>query len=577
MVILSSILVVGACVSPRPVGKAPLWPDGAIPDYQPRQVAAWTADMRNPSFNREEHAMPYVSWYAPPEESCRTDACMLLISGGGYSCVSDSQWIDVAARLLRARGVHCAALVYRTPRPDGLPIYKTAWEDGQRAVRLLRSEAKARGYAPEKIGAFGYSAGAHLTMLLAASSQTRAYEPVDALDEVPCHLNWAVPMYVPYALSDGSTCQNARGGDSPDAVLDEVFRFDERTCPTCLMHGGVDAFSPVASVRIYERLKNAGVPSELHLFADVGHGFMGEEGRGDGATGPDNWFDRIAEFLQQMEFTRPCAPEEERRVFTGDHTAKTECEEIWPAGRIPEPQPGHVKAPTLTWYIPKNLRTRAVQVVFPGGGYSYCNVKGEGAPVAEMFNERGMTAVVVEYRTPRPKTLAKHVSAWQDAQRAIRLVRRGAAARGLDPNRIGAMGFSAGGHLTLMCATSSRSAAYLRVDEVDDVSCAVQWAVPVYPAYVLTKEGAFEPEFAFDLDTPPMCFVHGDKDAITSMGSVKTWERLRRMGIQGDLHTLAKRGHCFQFKASPGTGSYTWFGRVWEFLNQKGFNRRDCE
>ena len=55
--------------------------------------------------------------------------------------------------------------------------------------------------------------------------------------------------------------------------------------------------------------------------------------------------------------------------------------------------------------------------------------------------------------------------------------------------------------------------------------------------------------------------------------SVKCWEQLRRMGIQSDLHTLVTRGHCFQNKAAPGTGSYTWMGRIWEFMNHKGFNK----
>jgi hypothetical protein len=57
------------------------------------------------------------------------------------------------------------------------------------------------------------------------------------------------------------------------------------------------------------------------------------------------------------------------------------------------------------------------------------------------------------------------------------------------------------------------------------------------------------------------------------MNSVKTWEQLRRMGIQSDLHTLAKRGHCFQRKAALGTGSYTWMDRIWEFMNHKGYNQ----
>ena len=68
-------------------------------------------------------------------------------------------------------------------------------------------------------------------------------------------------------------------------------------------------------------------------------------------------------------------------------------------------------------------------------------------------------------------------------------------------------------------------------------------------------------------------FIHGDADGWAAMNSVKCWEQLRRMGIQSDLHTLVGRGHCFQRTAAPGTGSYSWMGRIWEFMNHNGFNK----
>ena len=191
----------------------------------------------------------------------------------------------------------------------------------------------------------------------------------------------------------------------------------------------------------------------------------------------------------------------------------------------------------------------------------------------------GVTVVTMKYRTPRPEGLAKHTSAWQDLQRAIRVVRSEAAARGLDPDRIGIMGSSAGGHLTLMGVTSSRHRSYGAIDAIDRLSCKVQWGIGIYPAYVLTDgmergnstggnddSAVHAPEFSFDLDTAPMLFLHGDADTYASMNSVKTWEKMRAMGIQSELHTLALRGHCFQREASPGTGSYTWLDRIGEYL-----------
>ena len=117
-----------------------------------------------------------------------------------------------------------------------------------------------------------------------------------------------------------------------------------------------------------------------------------------------------------------------------------------------------------------------------------------------------------------------------------------------------------------------------------EVPCTVQWAVCIYPAYVLTDgvetpnstggnddSALLAPEFSFDPDTPPILFVHGDSDVWAAMNSVKCWEQLRRMGLQGELHTLATRGHCFHREASPGTGSYTVLDRIGEFLAEKGF------
>jgi acetyl esterase/lipase len=342
-----------------------------------------------------------------------------------------------------------------------------------------------------------------------------------------------------------------------------------------MFHGGKDPYSPNGSTQLYRQLRRMKVPAELHLYANRGHGPVSSE-----------MIERAVEFMRQMGFLEKLSPEVDRRIFTGNYTAERIVEEIWPKGKMPDKCENQKVVPTIEWFIPKELKTKAIQVVTPGGGYAHCNASGEGIPVAEYFNSKGMTVVVVNYRTPRPKNLAKHTTAWQDAQRAIRLVRKGAQARGLDPNRIGIMGFSAGGHLTLMAATSSRHGSYAKIDDVDKIPCNVQWAFPIYPAYALTdgadhpnKKGGNEddsvlvPEFSFDLDTPPMCFIHGDADGWAAMNSVKTWEKLRRMGIQSDLHTLAKRGHCFQFKASEGTGSWTWLDRLWDFLSRYNFNK----
>ena len=110
----------------------------------------------------------------------------------------------------------------------------------------------------------------------------------------------------------------------------------------------------------------------------------------------------------------------------------------------------------------------------------------------------------------------------------------------------------------------------------------MQWGIGIYPAYALTDgadahnttggnadSAVLVPEFNFDLDTAPMLFIHGDADGWAAMNSVKTWEKMRAMGIQSELHTLALRDHCYQRKAAPDTGSYNFIYRIGDYLKQQ--------
>ena len=558
-----------------------IWPDGKMPDAQDHQIGAMTNE-------KEKGKFPYLDWGPVPEKP--NGCCMILISGGGYESCCDVGLVKEWEKKFTAAGFQCVNFVYRTPRPRNLPIYQSAWEDGQRAVRMVRSEAAKRGYDPEKIGTISMSAGSHLATLLATSALTPAYAKIDELDDLPCHINWAITGAIAYAVTDGIGTPNTRNGQAIDAKLDSVFKYDEKTAPMCMFHGSVDLYSPMASTLVYRELRKKKVPAELHLFADRNHGFWGSDGKGDKAAAYDNWFDRSMEFLAQMGFLGELPPEEDlmQRFAVDFHDpAKYAKENLWPEGKIPNFQKNQ-NIPYLEWYIPSNLTTKAIQIIYSGGGYYGNTPDGfEVAPARRFLNEKGMAVVTMLYRTPRPAApLAKHTTAWQDLQRCIRIVRSKAAEKGLDPNRIGIMGSSAGGHLTLMGVTSSRSRSYWNVDDIDNTPCNVQWGVGIYPAYSLTDgidcgnvtggndDSALPvPEFAFDPDTCPMVFIHGDADGWAAMNSVKTWEQMRRMGVTSDLHTLCKRPHCFQRKASPGTGSYTWLGRIWEFMNHKGFNK----
>ena len=553
-----------------------IWPKGKMPHRQEHQIAAMTDEAGRPGFNADKHRTAYLEWYEAPAADKRNGGCMILISGGSYECCCDvgliKQWNERFTEL----GFQCVNFVYRTPRPVGLPIYQTAWEDGQRAVRMVRSQAGERGFDPEKIGVISMSAGSHLGLLLATSSQTPSYERVDKLDDIPCHINWAIVNAPAYGTTDAENGTPAlRQGYGADVKLSEVFRFDEKTCPMSLHHGGTDVYAPHTSILVYKQLRRMGIPAELHLYADKGHGAFGLE--------------RGVEFMRQMGYMGEVSEEERLmdRYTCDDARGFYAKENIWPEGRTPDLQQEQC-VPYIEWHIPANLTTKAIQIVYSGGAYYGNNPDDfEVAPIRRYLNEKGMAVVTLKYRTPRPAgNLAKHTTAWQDLQRTIKIVRSQALAKGLDPDRIGIMGSSAGGHLTLMGVTSSRHQSYWPIDEIDKISCKVQWGVGIYPAYVLSdgfdgensedgnSDGHFiAPEFSFDLDTAPMVFIHGDADGYSAMGSVKVWEKMAMMGIQSDLHTLATRYHCFHRQASPGTGSYTHLDRIWEFLTSKGFNQ----
>lgn len=267
-----------------------IWPSPeSMPDPQPHQIAAMTDISREGGFQAQLYRQPYLEWFEAPQQP--NGACMILISGGAYNSCCDVKPVKMWKERLTAMGFQCVNLVYRTPRPKGIPYYQSAWEDGQRAVRLVRSEAAKRGFDPERIGTVSMSAGSHLALLLATSSQTRAYEPVDCLDSTSCHVNWAVvhaPAYITTDAEEGTKAK--RGGYGPGIGISSIFNFDGKTCPMILLHGGDDPYSSNGSVLVYQQLRAMGIRAELYLFPGKGHGVFG--------------FDKAEEFLKAYSFTK---------------------------------------------------------------------------------------------------------------------------------------------------------------------------------------------------------------------------------------------------------------------------------
>ncbi|MDD3589174.1 MAG: alpha/beta hydrolase [Thermoguttaceae bacterium] len=220
--------------------------------------------------NGGSYYTPRLEFWRPENQT--TDACIIVSCGGCYNGVA----YDVEGVMPRdyflSKGVAVVMLWYRTPRREGVPKHYAAWQDVQRAVRISRANAEKWNIDPNKIGEMGFSAGGHLCLMAATSSMTQTYEPVDELDKLPCNVNFAIPVYPAYALTDGVDGENT--GKGVDAELVDDFQFDEQTCPMCFIHGDGDGYSAMASMKVYQQLKRMGIPGEVHIYAYANHAFF---------------------------------------------------------------------------------------------------------------------------------------------------------------------------------------------------------------------------------------------------------------------------------------------------------------
>ena len=232
----------------------------------------------------------------------------------------------------------------------------------------------------------------------------------------------------------------------------------------------------------------------------------------------------------------------------------------------------NVTQPTLTFFRPeKDKDTGAAVIINPGGGYSILAWDLEGEEVAHWLNSIGVTGIVHKYRVPGASAgKPRYEAPLQDAQRAVSLVRSKAAELGIDPKRIGMLGFSAGGNLTAVACTNSERRAYEPIDEVDKVSCRPDFAILIYPAW-LAKED--KPELVAEVPvnekTPPMFLAHAGDDPIKVDASVVMYQALKRAGVPADLHVYTTGGHGFGLRPSANPCSH-WPERCAEWMrNQK--------
>ena len=250
--------------------------------------------------------------------------------------------------------------------------------------------------------------------------------------------------------------------------------------------------------------------------------------------------------------------------------AEPEVIKLWLAGKVPgekidigpekvqEPKAGeknpvvriaNVVNPTITVYRPeKNIDTGAAIIIAPGGGYSILAWEHEGTQVAEWLQKTGVTGVVLKYRVPRRPDQPKDQppsGALQDAQRAISLVRSKSQAWGIKSDKIGVLGFSAGGHLAAWASTNFDKRSYEPFDAADEASARPDFAVLIYAGGVVSRSSPDQlaPEIRVSKLTPPSFLVHAADDKMEN--SIAYFQALRKNGVQAEVHIYGSGGHGF--------------------------------
>ena len=229
-----------------------------------------------------------------------------------------------------------------------------------------------------------------------------------------------------------------------------------------------------------------------------------------------------------------------------------------------------VTDPTITINRPEKPNGASV-IVAPGGGFMFLSYSFEGTQVCEWLNTLGVTAVLLKYRTPTRDEKEMFTLPVQDAQRAMGLVRHRAAEWGLDPKRVGLLGFSAGGNLTGHAAWDRGERTYLQKPDLDDAR-GPDFIVFVYGGGFLdaTDKTKFRPGFSVPADAPPAFFLVAHDDKTNPVEATMLYLEYKKLGIPAELHICTKGGHGFGMRRDKHPVN-DWPQRCGEWMRSMGY------
>ncbi|MES2708966.1 MAG: alpha/beta hydrolase [Verrucomicrobiota bacterium] len=216
----------------------------------------------------------------------------------------------------------------------------------------------------------------------------------------------------------------------------------------------------------------------------------------------------------------------------------------------------NISDPVLAYFAPDKAHAAEGKgkgiIICPGGGYNILAWDLEGTEIATWLSGLGYHAWVLKYRLPRPGTKdVRHLAALQDAQRALSLVRSQAKETGLNPDQLGIMGFSAGGHLAAMASLKFDERSYPARDAIDAVSCRPSFTVLIYAAYLVKdNDSPMDPEYVVTASTPPAFLSHAADDPIPCRTPIEYFQALRKNKVSAELHIWPDGGHGYGMRSA---------------------------
>lgn len=233
---------------------------------------------------------------------------------------------------------------------------------------------------------------------------------------------------------------------------------------------------------------------------------------------------------------------------------------------------GNIIVPTITVFAaPAEHNTGAAVIVCPGGGYNYLATDIEGTEICDWLNSIGVTGIVLNYRVPGREGFERHELPLQDAQRAMGLVRQNARRLGIDPQRIGIMGFSAGAHLSAVLSNNFATRTYDQIDDADDQSSRPDFALVLYPGYLAQGDHGVAPEVTPTAgQTCPTFIAMTQDDPVRVENAVQYYAALQAAGVPASIHIYPTGGHGYGLR-DDGHRVSQWPDRATEWLADLGF------